>query len=107
MRAARAMRRHASPRTLQTPLRREQPWDQAPGLPKAVPAEAPKADKSREPLANAEMETLQKLLARSKAAQETYSHFTQEQVDVIFKAVRGRGRGAGGGRRDAWRDLSD
>jgi hypothetical protein len=35
-----------------------------------------------------ELQTLQKLLARSKAAQDAYSKFTQEQVDEIFKAVR-------------------
>ncbi|GBG00655.1 hypothetical protein Rsub_13389, partial [Raphidocelis subcapitata] len=61
----------------------------APPPPPAAKAHdgAAKADKAREPLADAELGSLQKLLERSKQAQDAYSKFTQEQVDVIFKAA--------------------
>ncbi|KIZ05032.1 Aldehyde-alcohol dehydrogenase [Monoraphidium neglectum] len=63
--------------------------------PAKVPAaEVPKDVKARDPLADSEMATLQRLLERSKAAQEEYSHFSQEQVDKIFKAAAMAANGA-------------
>jgi acetaldehyde dehydrogenase/alcohol dehydrogenase len=43
--------------------------------------------KFREPVADEAMARLRDTLERSRAAQRAYSHFSQEQVDAIFRAA--------------------
>ena len=61
----------------------------AAAAPAPAPAKAEGGAKARDPLPDAELSALQALLTRSKDAQAAYAKFTQEQVDEIFKAVRG------------------
>lgn len=47
---------------------------------------APKADnKIRDAVPDDQLKNLQTILTKAKASQSTYSSFTQEQVDVIFR----------------------
>lgn len=46
-----------------------------------------KAEKVREPVSDEGLKKLQEVLSKCKEAQRIYSTYTQEQVDVIFKAA--------------------